>query len=116
MSDLAPDLIEPFVGWRCWGVEERSDGVWLVSHGGVVWPGRGPLLAECHERHAAPDEDCQCGIYALAERELPYYSYDAEGAWAYPVFGTVALYGRVVRGSRGYRAEKARATSLHLAH
>jgi hypothetical protein len=117
MAELVPDYIEPFVGWRAWGVTQTASGIHLVSHGTTIWPLRKPLVATCDlKSHHAPDPDCSCGIYALAEDDLPYYDYDGEGAFAYPVFGTVVLYGVVVRGSRGYRAEKARPTALFLAH
>jgi hypothetical protein len=111
---VIPDLIEPFLGWRCWGVELRRGVAWLVSHGDVEWPHTGPLLAECHARgeHPPPAKGCSCGIYALADVEIPYYSYDGD----YQVFGKVALYGRVVKGTRGYRAEKARPLELCVAH
>ncbi len=113
----APDYVEPFVGWRAWGVKETLEGLYLVSHGDTVWPWREPLLATCeHRSHQAPDLRCSCGIYALAEKQLPYYEYDADGSFAYPVFGQVALYGTVIRGTRGYRAEKARPVALYLAH
>jgi hypothetical protein len=122
MREHAPDYIKPFDGWRAWGVKETRSGIYLVSHGATVWPWREPLVASCDlKAHQAPDPDCSCGIYALAEEDLPYYNYDAEagafdGAFAYPVFGQVALYGVVVRGTRGYRAEKARPVALFLAH
>jgi hypothetical protein len=114
MRDAAPDLIEPFVGWRAWGVSERSGEVWLVSHGDIDWPHHGPLVAECHRGHAAPAPKCTCGIYALAGVEIPYYAYD--GDHSYRIFGEVALWGTVVRGTRGYRAECARPVRLFLAY
>jgi hypothetical protein len=118
MSELAPDYIEPFIGWRAWGVAETSSGIYLVSHGSTIWPWREPLLAVCDRNsHQPPHPNCTCGIYALANGDFPYYDYDAGGGpFGYPVFGQVALYGTVVRGTRGYRAEKARPVELYLAH
>jgi hypothetical protein len=119
MSELSPDYIEPILGWRAWGVTEAPSGLYLVSHGATRWPWRKPLVAACdHRSHQAPDPDCSCGIYALAIDEFPYYDYDSDGdgPFGYPVFGTVDLHGVVVRGTRGYRAEKARPRELYLAH
>jgi hypothetical protein len=117
MHDVAPDYIEPFIGWRAWGVAETASGIYLVSHGNTVWPRREPLIAACDRKsHQPPHPDCSCGIYALAVEDFPYYDYDRESPFAYPVFGTIALYGVVVRGTRGYRAEKAWPTALFLAH
>ena len=112
-----PDAITPLVGWRCWGVSETLDGFRLVSNPfdghTTIWPSQRPLEAVCRagREHDPPDEACTCGIYALADG-LPYYSYD-EG---YVVFGEVTLFGAVIRGSRGFRAQMARPKRLFLAY
>jgi len=112
-----PDYFTPFIGWRAWGIEATSDGLFLVSHGGTTWPRHKPLVAGCHRKHHAPDPACSCGVYALADEEWPYYQYDRDlSGFDYCVFGTVALYGVVVRGTIGYRAERALPTALYVAH
>lgn len=112
-----PDSISPLVAWRCWGVTETRDGCFLISNPDgwptTLWPREQALEAVCragHE-HDAPYDSCTCGIYALAD-EIPYYSYED----GYVVFGEVYLFGAVIRGSRGFRAQKARPKSLFLAH
>ena len=65
-------------------------------------------------KHDAPKQGCTCGIYALsAEDGYEYYSY--EGAM-FPVWGEVSLWGRVIRGTKGYRAQHAYPKALYLAH
>jgi len=116
MADpIVPDSIEPVVGRRCWGLAEMADGGFLLcSAGGTIWPSGQPLEAKCAKAHTAPTGGCTCGIYALAESEpWPYYSF--EGA-TYPVWGEVLLWGVVVEGSKGFRAQYAYAKALNLAH
>jgi hypothetical protein len=113
---IVPDIAGALVGWRCWGLAKTSSGVQLVSHGGTIWPSDQPLTAECGagNTHLPPGVTCSCGIYALSEEDgFPYYAYDGP---AYAVFGTVYLWGEVVRGTRGYRAQYAHPKALFLAH
>jgi hypothetical protein len=54
--------------------------------------------------HLSPVEGCGCGFYALIEKPTE---------WEYGAFrAQVELFGRVVRGERGYRAERQRVLSL----
>ena len=86
---IAPDFVEPRVGWRVWSVVEHEGTFRLASllyH--ALWlPGeeleavcRRPLAALPWSRmplHGPPNIDCCCGIYALAtagEAE-PYLRY-----------------------------------------
>ena len=59
--------------------------------------------------HAAPDPECTCGFYAYAS---------ARAADEYPharhVLAVVACWGRVIAGSRGVRAEKARIEAVWM--
>jgi hypothetical protein len=111
MSD-ATLYLDPCVGWRCWEVARIEGELRLISHGATIWPTDGPLVAECGagRSHSAPAVDCRCGIYALIG-EIPYYSYDGN----YRCFGQVELYGSVICGTQGFRAEKARPLCLYLA-
>jgi hypothetical protein len=108
-QDRPADLTERVLGYRAWRLD--SWGLYSVS-ARVRWSRR-TLVADCsrgggHGDHAAPVEDCRCGIYALHEppaigvrpREL--------------VTGAVALDGRVLLYGKGLRAE--RATVLVLAY
>jgi hypothetical protein len=116
MAELVvPDSIEPIVGHRCWGLAKTiGGGIFLCSGRVTLWPGDRPLEAECPRAHTSPDSGCSCGIYALAESEpWPYYSFEGP---TYPVWGEVLLWGVVVQGSQGYRAQFAYPKALNLAH
>lgn len=53
----------PVLGFREWVV--RPDGL-VGSIRGEPWPGA-TLEASCETGHAAPADDCRCGIYALED-------------------------------------------------
>lgn len=130
---LAPDLVEPILGWRGWSVVVRPDGT--VALGSVVhqvvWPLRQQLDADClawrwrrrrpwlhRHDHPAPRVDCSCGIYATAAaaRALPYLSREAalRGRPAFMALGLVKLWGRVIQCERGWRAAHAYPARLYL--
>ncbi len=50
---------------------------------------------------ACPDEGCSCGIYALDDEQAVRSSYSK------PILGEVYLWGKVIDGERGYRAQYA---------
>jgi len=118
-SAQPPDYAEPIVGWRLWLVVDRREGIRLASVTyDVAWPVGQPLEAGCLDRrrsgaahnefhgHAAPRDECQCGIYAVADpvRLSPYLDTSYPGKDAlYRVIGTVALWGIVVAAERGWR-------------
>jgi hypothetical protein len=113
---IVPDIAGALVGWRCWGLAKTGSGLQLCSHGGTIWPTEAPLTAECGsgKTHASPGDKCSCGVYALSEQDgFPYYAYDGP---AYAVFGQVYLWGEVIRGSKGYRAQFGYSKALYLAH
>jgi len=104
---LAPDAIEPLVGWRYW----RAEGGWLASLNRFqTWPPRTALHARCElpddEAHAEPPPGthCPCGIYAAVD--LPTLQDLAHPDLGQPlVVGEVALWGRVIPAARGFRAQ-----------
>jgi hypothetical protein len=90
----------------------------------VAWQPGETLVAEClrqrraarrpwrKERltHAAPEERCQCGIYAIDDPfELGSYldSRYADRDGAHRIVGRVSLWGTVVESERGWRASHA---------
>lgn len=102
---LIPDLAEALVGRRCWGLANTEQGIRLAARGDVIWPADQPLHAVCDlgKKHDSPADKCTCGIYALStEEEYPYYGYDGRTR---AVFGETYLWGAVIRGSRGFRAQ-----------
>ena len=113
---IVPDIAGALVGWRCWGIAKTPSGVQLASHGHTIWPVDNPLQAECAtgKTHTPPGKGCTCGVYALNQEDgFPYYTYQGSG---YAVFGQVYLWGEIVRGTKGYRAQYAYPKALHLAH
>jgi hypothetical protein len=79
-----------------------------------VWePGR-PLAARCEHGHSAPDLDCACGIYAARDpAEARRYLVGRDEADVIGrVLGQVFLWGRVVEGEHGWRAERAYPAAL----
>jgi hypothetical protein len=123
MSDLdqEPELgIEPIIGWRIWFIQHEDDcsklSAWTQKR---YWSLDEPTVAECEYRDSwlhpsdlpVPDRLCRCGLYALKDptrliAELRYYM---ALHW---VIGQVALYGRVLEGEYGYRAERAKIIAL----
>ena len=70
-----------------------------------------PDLAEHPEwgEHDAPLESCSCGIYAA--KDLETLQHVSGGG---PVVGEVFLWGKVIPGEKGYRAQYAYPKSLYL--
>jgi hypothetical protein len=120
-----PDSIEPIIGWRAWRIEWVGDELRLMSvTGSVLWP-RGWFVATCvrHERsdkhqRNIPVETCSCGIYAARDRShllrMGYNHYvDLDDP---TILGQVALAGKVIVGTKGYRASHARPVCLYVPH
>ena len=129
---VAPDYAEPLIGWRTWAAVEEDGALTLRS---VVFDGRWPpgerVAAACLHRarngllgrmfrleaHQAPDEDCECGLYAAPgpDQVLPYLDRHALLRWARSaVVGRVALWGRVIECERGWRAAFAYPARLYV--
>ena len=100
----APDEIEPLVGWRYWRVESCALTSLTRS---VYWPALMRYEADCRlsARHGAvPAAECHCGIYAA--KDLDTLKELASPNVRLPlVVGKVALWGRVIPGERGFRAQ-----------
>jgi hypothetical protein len=131
---IAPDLIEPIVGWRLWLVVEDGGYLWLES---VLYPIRWlpqrALVARCvpHRRcylcrprevqsfpsHPAPDEECECGIYAARNPGMlaPYLDSAYPGRKAVErVLGRVRLWGEVIEAERGWRGQYAYPDTIYV--
>lgn len=99
--------IDPVIGWRAWWL--RGNQLHSVHHPTIWTPGEF-VVAECRDGCCAPDEDHTCGIHACATFEqlrLIYLHGMPE------VYGLVALWGKVVVGERGWRAQYAYPSRLH---
>jgi hypothetical protein len=108
--EVAPDLIEPIVGFRHW----RLVGGALNSMFSMSAWQTAQMTARCtfgdHDPAHTPSPDCTCGIYAYYEpcpRTASALSGDLVG-------GAVVLWGRVEAHATGVRAEHARIVALDL--
>lgn len=111
-----PDSIEPIVAYRSW-VQAIGNKNTLVSHCGFPWKPGTPMKAECmhyrhlfREQHNAPMEDCTCGIYAAKKEQAGLIVPRSH------IYGEVYMWGRVLEGPRGYRAEYAYPKQFFIRH
>lgn len=115
---LVPDGIEPVIAWRTW----RYAGGHLQSLiRACEWQHRERLEAGCRPiqnmyapwippsppaDHKSPQETCKCGIYALKTLDnTPAYILGS--SYHTRVTGEVYLWGKIIEGEEGYRAQYA---------
>jgi hypothetical protein len=107
-NEFSPDFFEATVGWRAWIVTESPEGPTLLSMNRTAWTPFERIEAQCRSRHEPPGPGCTCGIYAAATRQqlgvLAYPSYDID-AGRIVVAGEVSLWGGVIPGEQGWRAQ-----------
>ena len=120
---VAPDYIEPVVGWRVWAVSEWERRLRLRSLTfDVPWPPGRPFVADCRERphplrrlrhrrlstHRPPHWSCHCGIYATRRMvdAVQYTETYGSRHWTvvHRVVGRVSLWGSVLEYTEGWRA------------
>ena len=117
--------IDPVLGWRVWRlhVVEGTPSLSPTTPR-PDWPAREPIRATCtgsHTRlymvfnpelerfHRSPMVGCTCGVHAAKDpRRL------ARGVHGAGVIGRIAMWGRVIEHSRGWRAELAYPWQLRL--
>jgi hypothetical protein len=127
-----PDAIEPLVGWRYWRVDKKENLLHSLSgsKGFLWWPNqrfeaRCPVIKRSGidrryryisgmrvEMHDAPGEGCRCGIYAA--RDLSHLRRQILSGLAINVVGEVSLWGKLIPGSKGYRAQYAYPRRLYV--
>lgn len=104
-----PDSIEPVVGFRMWRVmvDGPQRGLLRSLVKETVWIPNTEMRAEClsDRKHSEPPvASCNCGFWALKSIEKCLaYNHSRDCA----VIGEVALWGRVLVGRDGWRAEYA---------
>jgi len=104
----APLGIEPVIGWRTWSIGLNGDGVYLASPlQAYDWQPMQPNRARCrsHFGRQLPNLGCGCGLYAVSHLErLP-----TAVNWHVPIgaVGSVAMWGRVIEHTAGYRGQLA---------
>ena len=117
---------EPIEGWRAWRLHRRSDGALRIAPTTPRsdWEPSVPIHATCsgsHTReymiynpelaefHRSPEPGCTCGIHAMKDPARLRRASRAAG-----VVGTIAMWGRVIEHTKGYRAEFAYPARLRL--
>jgi hypothetical protein len=120
----APDVVGTVEGWRAWRVhrDPPAFGTAPKLHSATwsyYWTPRVKARAECHKTDGAhvPGENCSCGFYAAKTldhlRDMGYQTYDENGEFV-SVVGQMALWGKVIEGSQGWRAEFAYPATLFM--
>lgn len=122
MSD-APLYIEPAIAWRVWITHARYPRLLSVTSMSVQkqnsentwrqqWPYQMRFEAKCQKGHdhAAPEEECACGIYGTASffeawEYLTYNERNNKEVKNRAVIGTVKLWGDVLEYTSGYKAQ-----------
>ncbi len=102
-------ILEPLLGFRQWVYRDSK----LISMYTSYWE-NGDLTATCQkyyddetrEKHRSPDSECSCGIYA---HYLPLESYKKTKNG---IFGVIEASGKILMGTKGFRAEKAKIVAL----
>lgn len=109
----------PLVGYRLWPLYAKDGECWLESYGMLGqrwWPGA-PVVAACVRANGgscggAPAAGHTCGLHALRSREglrayspSPRPAESAGGRLVALLGGEVALWGRVIEHTDGYRAQ-----------
>jgi len=120
MADMrTPDIAGEITAFRAWLVEAGWRRAMLRSFNWTFWPPDGWLVAECKRADCdIPGEHCSCGIYAARHRQhLHDIGYLHQDTYGMPVVvGEVGLVGKVIPGTLGWRAARARVTRLWVSH
>lgn len=95
---------EPLIGFRQWRLFEMKDGTLRLTSSIRPFTYDGPVVTTSVE-----DVQSGHGLHAAKDGDKFY-----DPAPQYPVEGEVELFGRVVEGRRGYRAERLKIRSLTL--
>jgi hypothetical protein len=118
VDEEVPTHVEAEVGWRAWGVDPDTPEAEIpllrsVTYAEAYWTPGAPMEATCGGASAqgdhVPGEHCSCGLYSAKTMEhllsMGYHKYDADRAGLFHVIGEVSLWGKVVEGSQGWRAQ-----------
>ena len=110
-----PLSIEPVIGWRTWSIELTDDGVCLTSPmQDYEWQPMHPNRARCrtHFGRQLPNLGCGCGFYAVSHlQRLPVA---VASGFSIDAVGSVAMWGRVVEHTAGYRGQLAYPDRIRL--
>lgn len=111
MNERTPDVAEYIIAWRmwryCYEYENGKKVIYLRSLG--LWPKRGKLVASCPNNNL--DVPCEnesshhCGIYAYKSLFNTTKEFQTKRKQKIYVYGEVALWGKIVVHTLGYRAQ-----------
>lgn len=116
---------EVMTGWRCWKIvdfnrrgnisEKRLQALGVKP----IWEPYKPNVATCitNGTHEAPWPSCHCGFWAFHKRESVERTLFEEvgyGGEIGKVIGQVALWGRVLESTKGFRGEYAYPQTLQF--
>jgi hypothetical protein len=118
----APDVAEPIIGWRYWRLDRERRRLSSLTGSTQPWPANKAFAAACRfarrdrsdfryryagggqpVEHDAPTEGCTCGVHAA--RDLKNLRAKMLFGLGLMVVGEVSLWGKVIPGTRGYRAQ-----------
>jgi len=123
---IVPDVLGEAVGWRAWTVlkpETPHPRLRSANAGGQelihqIWPPERWMIARCPYGHEYPDipvTTCSCGLYAAKTLDhLLDMRYACMSEGATNVIGEVGMTGRVIEGTQGWKAAKARVLKLYV--
>lgn len=109
-----PDAIEPAVGYRVWLV--KYNRLYSFAFKDSVWVPEEAYEAKCdlNREHVPPVKGCRCGLYAAATFnrlfDLGYTKESGSGLLSVhkgevTIAGEVKLWGKIIPGSEGWRAQ-----------
>ena len=104
--------VEPFLGWRGWKWDAQRKR--LLSLNGIPWTPGEELHAECTAGggHPAPHIQCNCGIFSM---KAPHWiDRHVHTDQREVVVGAIKIWGNIVGGKAGWRAEYAMIDSLYV--
>lgn len=108
-----PEMPGTIIAWRAWRVEGKLPDfgvpprMYSVAHGDYFWPHRQHVEALCSKDQShVPGQGCSCGLYAAKSRShLLSLGYPGYAQPHFTVIGEVAMWGKVIEGSKGWRAQ-----------
>jgi len=126
---IVPDQVAVEYGWRAWGIKKKETDAGLTllqsvsakanAAQKVFWQPFAPMEAVCEHDHEVPGDTCSCGLYSAKTLDhlmtMPHYlNYDFERNNMFKVMGKVALWGKVIEGSQGWKATYGYPVELYL--
>jgi hypothetical protein len=100
---------QPILAWRMWVM--NGGKLTSVHYSSQPWKPKQRFSAHCFTCKPLPEPRCTCGVYAKRNIE---YSFWVNNQRSSCVLGLVYLWGNIVEGDRGYRAQFAYPAKLFI--